>query len=208
MLNVNAIPESEKLAFIITLFQSDPRPGIAIAIRSCQAQNLDHVATVKVLLNIANNLSDEHGVIKLAATSLASTPSASSSAKTGYCYKFQKNNCSKEESCQYRHVIDPDFKSRRPAAPTGKAKPAVKSVFKPPKPPLGKVPKLPFSSNLSTSHQQLVGPPSGAVTALSPDGYSNRQQTIIKALIASTASPTFTSVTVINATAPPEPEPD
>ena len=41
LLNVNAIPELEKLAFIITLFQSDPQPGVDIAIRSCQAQNLE-----------------------------------------------------------------------------------------------------------------------------------------------------------------------
>ena len=63
LLNVNAIPESEKLEFIITLFQSDPRPGIAIAVGSCQAQNLDYAATMKVILNIASNLSDEHGII-------------------------------------------------------------------------------------------------------------------------------------------------
>ena len=63
LLNVNAIPESEILAFIITSFQSDPRPGIAIAVGSCQAQNLDYAATMKVILNIASNLSDEHGII-------------------------------------------------------------------------------------------------------------------------------------------------
>jgi hypothetical protein len=130
LLNDNAIPECEKLAFIITLFQSDPRPGIAIAVGACQAQSLDYAATMKVILNIASNLSDEHGVIRLAAVSSSSPSPASPSGKTGYCFKFQKNNCSKGDSCQYKHVIDPNFKSRRPAAPTDKAKPPVKSTPK------------------------------------------------------------------------------
>ena len=158
---------------------------------------------MKVILHIASNLADEHGVIKLASVSSSSPSPASPSGKTGYCYKFQNNNCSKGESCQYRHVIDPNFQSRRPPAPQNKAKPPVKGS-----PKTGTTPKLPFKANLTTAHQAIVGAPAGIVTALSPQGYSIRQQHLIKALTAVPVSSTISSVTVVNDPESSDPAPD
>ena len=202
-MDFNAIPDSEKLAFVVTLFQNDKRPGIANALSSCQSLDYDYTQTMEVILRIAHNLSDAHGIVKMAA--LPSTQSSSSSSnvtapKNQFCFKFQRNQCNKGDQCKYKHQIDPDFKPRHPIASGDKGAKSASSAAKEPSSQTrssAKVPdRKPFSVSLSPAQQSIVGAPAGVVSAHNTQGYSHRQQLVIKAMLAVTTAPVLSSITI------------
>ena len=181
-MDFNAIPDSEKLAFVVTLFQNDKRPGIANALSSCQSLDYDYTQTMEVILRIAHNLSDAHGIVKMAA--LPSTQSSSSSSnvtapKNQFCFKFQRNQCNKGDQCKYKHQIDPDFKPRHPIASGDKGAKSASSAAKEPSSQTRSSAKVPdrkaFSVSLSPAQQSIVGAPAGVVSAHNTQGYSHRQ---------------------------------